>query len=31
MAQADLIINNNVHFENSLRVIVDHLQQKLPR
>ena len=29
MAQADLIINNNIHFENSLQVVADHLARKL--
>jgi uridine kinase len=31
MAQADMIINNNTHFNNSLQVISDHLAQKLPQ
>jgi len=29
MAQADLIVNNNVHFNQSLQVISDHLKTKL--
>jgi uridine kinase len=31
MAQADFIINNNIHFENSLQVVADHLARKLPK
>jgi uridine kinase len=29
MAQADLIVNNNVHFEQSLKVVSDHLRSVL--
>lgn len=29
MAQADLIVNNNIHFEQSLKVVSDHLRSVL--